>query len=147
MGKVKNHLYHVRGSVPTPGARTLRFRNTFKGLSCLFAASDKDRAIQEWFSRFLTSTYGTVSKVIWTDTEIHVHVNKQTQWEKINFELQRTRAHVYTFILDDNWNRHPEKDCYITRSNVHYDKSTVECVDFTTAIVGRQLKIIATEQA
>jgi hypothetical protein len=147
MGKVTYHLYHVRGSAPTSGARTLRFRNTFKGLSCLFAASDRDRAIQEWYSRFLTSTYGSVSKVIWTDTEIQIHVSKQMHWDKIDAELQRVKAYVYTFKLDDNWNRHPEKDCYITRSNVHYDKASVQSVDFTTAITGRQLKIIATEQA
>lgn len=143
---IQHQLFHVRGSAPSPGARTLRFRNTFRQLSCLLAISDKTRSVQDWYSRFLTSTYGTVSKVTWTDTEIQVYITREEHWQRILNELQSVRAYMYVFILDERWNKHPDKDCYFTRSNVRYTPSEVVCVDFTTATKGKHLKIIAMEQ-
>lgn len=120
-------LYHVRGAAPIKGANTLRFRNKFQGYSCLFASPREAQAVADWFSRYVTGSYSYISALRWNDAGqlIGITINdmsKSAQFEIDRAKIMQTMLYVYTFNLDDKWNKHPTKDCYMTRSNVRYNR-------------------------
>lgn len=118
-------LYHVRGSGPVKGTRTLRFRNTFQGYSCLIASPDKDRAARDWFSRYITGRYPYIKGLNWDDQGnlVGISINgmsNESKWNLDSKNILSTGLFIYKFNLDDKWNKHPFKDCYMTRGNVKY---------------------------
>lgn len=135
------NLYHVRGSEPTKGARTLRFRNTFQNMSCLTASIDRGRAIKEWWARHITSTYRSIKKITFIDNVMQIELAKVETWPKISEELNRVKAWVYKFPMDDRWDKHPTKDCYMTRKNVFYDKE-IQFVGFDIFIQDFKIELV-----
>lgn len=120
MESVDNILYHVRAAPPT-SSRTLRFRNKFQHKSCLFATADRHDSVQDWFSRYITGTCPDILSIDWGVDTVTFHVTprltNETYWLGI---LNDIRTYVYQYTLDLHWNRHPTKNCYMTRSNVKY---------------------------
>lgn len=137
----KLNLYHVRGSEPSKDARTLRFRNSFQNMSCLIATVDCDRAVREWWARHITSTYRSIKKITFTEDVMQIEITNLQGWVQISDELNRVRAWIYTFSMDDRWDKHPTKDCYMTRKNVFYDKET-QSVEFKDFILDFKIELV-----
>lgn len=120
-------LYHVRGAAPIKGVNTLRFRNKFQGYSCLFASPREPQAIADWFSRYVTGSYSYISALQWNEAGQLIGIIINDMSKSVQFAIDRpkimqTLLYVYTFNLDEKWNKHPSKDCYMTRSNVRYNR-------------------------
>lgn len=121
-------LYHVRGGGPIKGSRTLRFRNKFQGHSCLIASPKENLAVRDWFNRHLVCKYPYIRNTIWDKDGKFVgvmlnSVSNNPQWQLDKSSILDTVVHVYTFMIDHRWNKHPFKDCYITRANVKYNRN------------------------
>lgn len=135
------NLYHVRGSQPAKGARTLRFRNSFQNMSCLIATTDRNRGVREWWARHITSTYHSVKKITFTKDSMHIEITNVNNWESIATELAHVKAWIYIFTMDDRWDKHPTKDCYMSRKNVFYDKVT-QSVGFNDFILDFKIELV-----
>lgn len=142
-------LYHVRGGAPAKGVRSLRFRNTFQGFSCLIASANKHHAIRDWFSRYIACTYPFIRELKWNDQGQLVGVlingmSNEPLWHSNKESIFGIKVYVYKYILDQKWNRHPFKDCYMTRGNVRY-KSDVEYLELNSLLNNENLTIEYTE--
>lgn len=140
MGQIDNVLFHVRAAPPSKN-RTLRFRNKFQHKSCLFASASRQESIEDWFSRYITATYPIVKSITWGIDTVHITVSDSDAVDIDWLELLRAKTtYVYQYTLDMRWNRHPTKNCYMTRSNVKY-RVNPSPITFTDVIQGRHLDI------
>lgn len=142
-------LYHVRGSGPIKGVRTLRFRNRFQGLSCLIASPDKNHATRDWFSRYITGHYPYIQKLNWDERGnlIGISINgmsNEPKWNVDKSTILKTGLYIYKYYLDDKWNKHPFKDCYMTRGSVRYSND-VKFLTLESLMNSKNLTIDFTE--
>ena len=72
---------------------------------------------------------------------MQIEITNLQGWVKISDELNRVRAWIYTFSMDDRWDKHPTKDCYMTRKNVFYDKET-QSVEFKDFILDFKIELV-----
>ena len=142
MGTLDNTLFHVRAAAPSK-ARTLRFRNKFQHKSCLFATANKDEAVKDWFSRFITSKYPEVKSIEWHTDQVVMNVDTSVEPPSLE-QLIDIKTYVYQYSLDVNWNKHPTKNCYMTRTNTKY-RINPESITFKDALKGRPLKTYSGE--
>lgn len=142
---VNETLYHVRAAAPAKGAaRTLRFRNRFQGYSCIFASPVENIAITEWFSRYITGKYTYIRKLHWDDQGhlIGIDISDESdmdKWLADRLAILQSALYVYTYNLDEKWNKHPTKDCYMSRSNVRYNRNVKPIALYN--LIGAKLNI------
>lgn len=137
---VDNILYHVRAAPPS-NSRTLRFRNKFQHKSCLFATANEGESVRDWFSRHITATYPFVESLEWSADVLCITFSNDmppdTDWMSV---LGNIKTYVYRYNLDIHWNKHPTKNCYMTRSNVKY-RANPKAITFLDAIQNRRIDI------
>lgn len=136
MGTLDNIVFHVRATPPSK-TRTLRFRNKFQHKSYLFATANKEEAIKDWFGRFIASKYPETKSIEWNADRVVIQITNPLRTISLD-PLLDIKAYIYQYSLDVNWNKHPTKNCYMTRTNTKY-RNNPESITFRDALKGRPL--------